>query len=310
MGEQSDLLILGGGIAGMTAAIYAARANLGTTILETNICGGLVNSTYVVENFPSYPSIHGMELMNRVREQVEALGVRIEEACEVLGVDLAGPSKSVATDIGEYAARAVIVGTGRRPIPLIAENVEDCEQVHYCAICDGALYQGKRVLVVGGGNSGFDEALYLMGLGVKELLLVEMMPRFFAAPQAQEKLLSLPGVSARHSTQVKSLSLVDGRLSEVVLKPTEGGLLEAVPVDGIFVFMGQSPNTELFREVLPLDEQGFIVTNENMETGLPGIYAVGDVRQKQFRQITTAMSDGTIAALGAERYLREGKTDI
>lgn len=304
MAEQSDLLILGGGIAGMTAAIYAARANLSATILESNICGGLVNSTYVVENFPSHQSIHGMELMNRVSAQVKALDVRIEEACEVQRVNLTDPVKTVETDIGDYVARAVIVGTGRKPIPLAAENAQDCEQVHYCAICDGAPYKGKRVLVVGGGNSGFDEALYLMNLGVKQLLLVEMMPRFFAAQKAQEALLAFPGASARHSTIVKTLSLVEGRLASVTLEPTEGGAPEMISVDGVFVFMGQTPNSVLFRDVLRLDEHGFIVTNENMETGTPGVYAVGDVRQKAFRQITTAMSDGTIAALCAERYLR------
>lgn len=312
MAEHVDMIIVGGGIAGMTAAIYAQRANLKTLILESNICGGLVNSTYVVENVPSHKAIHGMDLMEQVREQAEALGARIEEACTVTAYELHGNPKRLATDIGDFTASAVLLSTGRKPLPLLLDGPNgkeeaDCEQVHYCAICDGAPYKGKRVLVVGGGNSGFDEALFLMNLGIKELTLVEVMPRFFAAQSAQEQLLARPGTRAMHSTKVKELHQENGTLCAVSLENVNTQSVEKIEVEGIFVFMGQSPNTEPFKDSITLDTQHYILTNDDMETNIPGVYGVGDVRQKKFRQITTAMSDGTIAALNAERYIRSLK---
>lgn len=306
MSEQLDIIILGGGTAGMTAAIYARRANLRVLLLETNICGGLVNSTYMVENFPSQQAIHGMELMELMRDQVLKLGVRIEEVCAVQSLDLNQPIKKVHTDLGIFEAPALVLATGRKPLPLQVVHSEDCEQIHYCAICDGAPYQGKKVLVVGGGNSGFDEALYLMNLGIQELTLVEAMPRFFAAQAAQDALLAKPGTLALYSTTVKALHMPDGKLEAVELE--REGRITTLAVDAIFVFMGQSPQTEFLHGHMDLDEQGYIPTTEKMEATLqaavlPGVYAAGDVRQKMFRQITTAMSDGTIAALCAERFI-------
>lgn len=160
----------------MTSAIYAARANLKVLLLDENACGGLVNWTKVVENMPSYKSIGGMELVERVQEQVEALGVTVEEAACIDSMDLAGEVKTIEADDEIYTAKAVIVATGRKPAPL--EAAGDCEQVHYCAVCDGSAYIGKRVLIVGGGNSGFDEALSLLDLGISELTLIEKMDRF------------------------------------------------------------------------------------------------------------------------------------
>jgi thioredoxin reductase (NADPH) len=300
--KQCDLLIIGGGIAGMTAAIYAARASLNVIIVESNICGGLVNSTHVVENVPSYISINGMELMDKVKEQVDALGINVEEVAEIEAIHIDEPVKIVQTDEAQYQAKAVILAMGREPIPLDVAN--DCEQVHYCSICDGTAYKGKRVLVVGGGNSGFDESLTMLDMGVGEILLIEKMDRFFAAQITREILEKRPNFSMQHSTSVERLICSD-RLEKVVLKDEKTGLTQTKDVDGIFVFMGQKPNTCGFNERLELDEQGYIMTNENMHTCLPGVFCAGDVRFKKYRQITTAMSDGTIAALEAERYIRQ-----
>ena len=162
--HEYELVILGGGPCGMTAAVYAARANLRCIVLETNITSGLVNSTYTVENFPSYPSIHGMELMQKMRDHVDSLNVPVEEACEVESLELTGTIKTVETYDAVYKAKAVILATGRKPIPLDVPT--ECEQAHFCAICDGGPYVGKRVLVVGGGNSAFDESLYMLKIGV------------------------------------------------------------------------------------------------------------------------------------------------
>jgi len=284
----------------MTAAIYAARAGLGVKIVESNICGGLVNYTHVVENLPSYKQIHGMELMEKVREHVDSLGVEVEEASILEDLRIDDPVKYVRTEEEEYEAQAIILATGREPIPLdVADN---CEQVHYCSICDGPAYTDKKVLVVGGGNSGFDEALALLRMGAREILLVEKMSRFFAAQTAQDALRACKNVQMRLYTSVEKL-IRGERLTGVMLKNEQTGSIETTDVDGIFVFMGQKPNTSMFKSVVALDEQEYIIADSNMHTNLPGVFAAGDVIKKKYRQITTAMADGTIAALEAERYI-------
>jgi thioredoxin reductase (NADPH) len=298
--KMYDLLVLGGGIAGMTAAIFAARAGLKTVVVESDICGGLVNYTYLVENFPSYISIHGMDLMQKVREQLDHLNVAIEEIAETTRLNLISEVKEIETDDVLYRCGAIILAVGRKPVPL--EIKSDCKQIHYCSVCDGPTYKEKRVLVVGGGNSGFDEALFLVSSGVKEILLIEQMNRFFASRIVQDKLFSCRNVNFRLSTKIKNIDY-DKRLRSVVLENVETGQIESVELDGIFVFMGQKPNTDFLIKIVDLDKQGYIMVNENMETNLKGVYAAGDVIPKMYRQITTAMSDGTIAGLNAAKYL-------
>lgn len=297
-----DLIILGGGPAGMTAAVYAARASLKTVILESTITGGLVNSTFMVENFPSYPFIHGMELMAKMREQVDALGVDVEEVCEVESLDLYGVEKKVTTDDAVYTAPAIILATGRCPIPL--ETPTEADEVHFCAICDGAAYVDKRVLVVGGGNSAFDESLYMINLGVRHITLVEAMPHYFAAAATQEELFATGKVVGHVSTTVADLVVQDGKVCGAVLEQTENGAQHTIPIDGVFVFLGQKPNSALFAEMLELTPQSYIKAGPDMGTSIPGVFAAGDIVDKLYRQITTAVADGTIAALSAERFIR------
>ena len=300
-----DLVIVGGGVCGMTAAIYAARANLSTCILEKDVCGGLVNWTHTVENFPSHKSIHGMELMALCREQVEALGVSIEEVEDVERVDFSGSEKRLFTSSGEeYGAGAVIVATGRKPRPLPVQT--SFERVHYCSVCDGAPYKGKHVIVVGGGNSGFDESLYLIGLGVNHVHIVEAFPSCIAAASTQDRARESGRIGVSVSTEIVSVdTLPDGR-GRVLLKNTATGEESSEETDGIFCFIGQSPNTKAFEGVLEMTD-GYIRVNGDMETGIAGVYAAGDVIVKKWRQITTAMGDATIAALQAEKYLRSMK---
>lgn len=297
-----DLIVLGGGIAGMTAAIFAARANLKTAVLEERACGGLANWTNIVENFPSHISINGMELMERVFAQVEHLGVVVDQAIEVERLELVQSPKWVETGEVIYSGKAIILATGRQPSQLDLET--DCERVHYCSVCDGAAYVGKKLLVVGGGNSGFDESLYLLSLGVKQILMVEALESCCASEITQAKLRSHANAEIRTSTHVVALR----KERKGCLATLENRLLvkrEEVYVDGVFVFIGQKANTELFRDLIDLDSDGYIVTGPNRETNLRGVYAAGDVVQKQYRYLTTAMADGSVAALETAKYIRE-----
>ncbi|NLY41016.1 MAG: FAD-dependent oxidoreductase, partial [Desulfovibrionales bacterium] len=172
------------------------------------------------------------------------------------------------------------------------------------SICDGSAYKGKRVLVVGGGNSAFDESLYLLGLGIEHITIIEIMDRFFAAQTTQNELLTRENVSALLRTKVKDLEVTAGHLSAALLENLDSGEILRVPVDGIFVFLGQKPNTAEVAGAVNLSDQGYILADEHMMTNIPGVFAAGDVVHKKYRQITTAVSDGTIAALSAEAWLR------
>ncbi len=295
-----DVLILGGGMAGMTAAIYLARASVKSVIIEKSICGGLCNYTYTVENFPSYTSIHGMDLMQKVRDHVDHLGVSIEEVCEVESMDLVGETKSIETDEAVFTGKAVIVATGRRPIPL---DLPECDQTHYCSVCDGFPYAGGRVLVVGGGNSGFDESLYLKRIGIEQLTLIEVADRFFAAKATQDEFFRQNNVTARLNTKIVDINIEGGILKSAVLENVKTGERDTIAVDGIFAFLGQKPATDFLQGLVDLDVDGYVIAHEDMSTNIPGVFSAGDLNRKRYRQLTTAMSDGTIAALACEKYV-------
>lgn len=304
MENKYDIIILGGGIAGMTAAIYAARANLKTVLLEQSVCGGLVNTTHLIENFPSQPRISGMDLMEKVRDQVASMGVEIREVIEVDKVTLDRPMKTVETDEGTLTAPVVILATGRSPRKLPLET--ECTAIHYCAICDGAAYKDKNVLVVGGGNSGIEESMYLLSLGVKHITVIEQMDRLFASAQAQKDLLKHTGkVEIFTATTIESIEEVDGGLTAVQLRDSKKDRRFKRDIHGIFVYMGHETRTELFKDIVTLNDRGYIEAGADMGTSLPGVFAAGDIVQKKFWQITTAMNDGTIAALSAAEHIRK-----
>ena len=288
-------------MAGMTAAIFAARANLKTAIVEEKICGGLANWTNCVENFPSHVSINGMELMERVLAQVQNLGVDVDQAAEVVRLDLIGPFKTVETGEYLYTGKAIILATGRQPVRLKVET--DCDRIHYCSVCDGSAYVGKKVLVVGGGNSGFDESLYLLSLGVAEIIMVEALDSCCASEATKAKLRSYGNVEIRTRTCVAAVAN-EGKGCQVTLKNLGCGAPEGLYVDGVFVFIGQKANTDLFHGQVDLDADHYVITGPNKETNVLGVFAAGDVVQKSYRYLTTAMADGTIAALAADKYIR------
>ncbi len=304
MSDKYDIIILGGGIAGMTAAIYAARANLNTVLLEKSICGGLVNTTYCLENFPSQPGIGGMELMEKVRDQVEAMGVAVREVIEVDRLELDGSVKRVHTDEGALEAPVVILATGRQPRKLPIET--ECESIHYCAICDGSGYKGKRVLVVGGGNSGIEESDYLLSLGVAHITVVEQMDTLAASAKAQEELRRHGDkVDIFTGTVIEALEEENGKLTGVTLKNRETKESLSLPMDGIFVYMGHETQVDLFKDSVQMNDHGYVMADALMATNIPGVYAAGDIVNKRYYQITTAMNDGTLAALSAADYIRQ-----
>ena len=299
--ETCDLIIIGGGMAGLTAAIYSARANLKTLLLEKNTCGGLACRAAEIANFPSYDKIGGMELMERVAEQAARQGAGIREIVEIEDVQVHGRLKVVHTDEGGFGAKALIIATGREPIRL--EAGDGCDHVHYCAICDGTAYRDREVIVIGGGNAGVGDALYLLNQGVGKITLVEQTACLCAGQCSQEELRADPRVTVLTGTEVAGLDDLGDHLS-LNLRCTDSGQQHDVDAAGVFVYMGQAPQTAMFRGRVDLDPQGYILTDEEMRTNVSGVFAAGDVRQKKRRQLTTAMNDGTIAALSAEEYIR------
>jgi thioredoxin reductase (NADPH) len=299
---ERDLIIVGGGVAGMTAAIYAARAGLDVLMLEKATCGGIANSSCSVENFPSHQAISGMELMQRIRCQVQSFGVAIEELVEVEDIDVESPTKVMTTATGQYAAKTLIIATGSTPNRLpIGTSCDD--RVHYCALCDGPAYKGKDVVVVGGGNTGFDESLYLVTLGVRSVVIIECLDACRAAHTIQQNAQSTGKISARTLASVAAIAPEGDRL-HVTIEDVVSGSTDAIVADGVFVFIGQRPNTAIVRGKLDLSQSGYIVADDRMHTSEPGVFAAGDVIAKRYRQLTTAMADGTIAALEAAGYLR------
>jgi thioredoxin reductase (NADPH) len=301
MRTDHDLVIIGGGIAGMTAAIFAARANIPTVVLEEEVCGGLANWTHTVENFPSHSTISGMELSQKVRNHVETAGADIVEIAQVTDLDLLSTQKTLKTDEGDFQCRAVIIATGSKPIPFPLET-EWQDHIHYCSVCDGNLYKGKNVLVLGGGNSAFDESLYLLDLGVKSITIVEALPKCTAAEGTVQKAIETGNVEILTDSKIQKL-VPKGKTSIVMVQNNNNKNEKIFEIDGIFVFIGQTPSTKFLNGQVQLDEFGYILTNQDMHTNLAGVFAAGDVVKKRYRQLTTAMADGTIAALEAKKYL-------
>ena len=309
--QTYDLIILGGGCAGLTAGIYAGRAQLRTLILETGVPGGQAATTGEIGNYPGVPDVTGPELMRRMLEQAESFGAEFR-TCAVRGVRLAGARKRVETAAGTLEAPAVILATGAVPRRLGFEGEEEFRGrgVSCCAACDGFFFRGGDVLVVGGGNSAAEEALYLTRFARRVTVLVRR-DAFRCERALAQKVLSHPGIEVRFHTELvraygdgalRGAELRDNRTGEAtVYAPAEGGAF------GIFVFVGYRPASELFRGQVELDAEGYIVTNGRMETGLPGVYAAGDVRSKELRQLVTAAADGAEAAVHAGAYIQREK---
>ncbi|MDU1006844.1 MAG: thioredoxin-disulfide reductase [Clostridium butyricum] len=305
--KELDLIIIGGGPAGLTAAIYAGRAKLNTLLLENKILGGQVRNSFTIENYPGFKSIQGGKLADLFQEQAAEFGAVIDEFDLIEKIDLSEEEKVIETETFIYKPKAVIIATGAIPrkLPIKGEKNFAGKGIHYCAVCDGAMYEGKNIAVVGGGNAALEEALFLTKFAEK-VYLIRRYNYFKGEQSVIDEVFNHPKIEVLLNEDVIEAKGQDF-LNRVVLKNTLDGIISELKVDAIFGYIGTEPKTEEVKKYLNLNDQGYIITNEDMETNIKGVYAAGDVREKKYRQITTAVSDGTIALLNAEKYILERK---
>ncbi len=298
-----DMIVIGGGPGGYTAALYAARAGLKAVVLEKLSAGGQMAQSHKIDNYPGFPEgIDGFELAERMQQQAERFGAETEYA-EVYALDLKADPKVVESSEGTFYGRTVVLATGAGPRELGIPRERDLtgRGVAYCAACDGFFFKGKTVLVVGGGNSAVAEALTLSRVA-KKVILVHRRDTLRATKVYHEALEKAENVEIRWNSTVVEL-LGDRKLTAVKLKNLLTGEISEFSCDGLFVSVGRKPATELVEGQLELDGSGYVIADESTATNLPGVYAVGDLRTKKLRQVVTAVADGAMAVHMAEEYL-------
>lgn len=306
--ENYDVIVIGGGAAGMTAAIYAGRARLSTLLIEKTLMGGLATYTNEIENYPGFPEgTNGEELMKLFERQMKKFNVKTKLA-DVRQVDLNGDTKIVKTLRTDYHAKAVVIATGGKPRLTGAKGEEKFlfgRGISFCATCDAAYYTDKEVLVVGSGDAAIEEAIFLSRFAKKIYISVIHDEGIMDANKvAQEQAVKNEKLHFIWNTVVDEF-VGEEHLEKVMLKNVKTGEKIPVKVDGCFLFIGYLPNTEIFRGMVDISDRGYIITDENMQTNIPGVYAVGDVREKALRQVSTAVGDGAVAGYMAERYIEE-----
>ena len=303
MDKVYDVVIVGGGPGGYTAALYAARAGLDVLIVERLSAGGQMNLTGQIDNYPGFPEgVDGFGLSMSMQQQAERFVAKTKYA-EGLKLELEGVIKKVVTNEGEYLAKSVVISTGANPRPLGVDRESEMigRGVGYCAHCDGGFYRGKTVAVVGGGNSAAAEALYLSRIA-KEVILIHRRDSLRATQIYHKPLMDAANIRVIWNSEVAEL-LGEDLLEGVKIRNLQSGEEETLKVQGLFVSIGRKPATDLVKEQLTLDDAGYIMAGEDTKTNLPGVYAVGDVRTKELRQIVTAVADGAMAAHMAEKEL-------
>ena len=298
-----DLVIIGGGPAGYTAALYASRAGLDSVLIEKLSAGGQMALTGEIDNYPGFEEgVDGLTLGFKMQQGAEKFGA-VTEYAEVLSVDFSDKIKKIETTSGTFFGKTVIVSTGANPRELGLENEAQLmgKGVHYCAHCDGRFYKNKTVVVVGGGNSAAADALYLSRLA-KKVILIHRRDKLRATKIYHEPLMKAENIEFMWNSSVREI-LAENRVNGVVIKNKETGEEKEIPCDGVFVSIGRKPATEFLSGALDLDEGGYIVADESTKTNVEGVYAVGDVRTKVLRQVVTAVADGAVAVHYAEEYL-------
>ncbi len=303
MDKIYDCLIIGGGPAGYTAALYAVRAGLSAAVIEGMSVGGQMTLTSEIDNYPGFDEgIDGFTLGMKMQQGAHRFGAETVFG-EVTAVDFSDKIKKVTLSDGELCGKTIIIATGANPRTLgIAREEEFTGRgVHYCAHCDGRFYKGKTVAVIGGGNSAVQDALYLSGLA-KKVILVHRRDELRASKVYHDKIKSIENIEFKWNSTLEEF-VGENRIEGIRLGNTVSGQGEEVVCDGVFVSIGRSPATKIFKDIVDLDDNGYIIADETTKTNLKGVFAAGDVRTKALRQIVTAVSDGATAVYYAEEYI-------
>lgn len=303
-----DVIVIGGGPAGLTAGIYLSRAKMNTLILNEGTAGGQMILTHEIANYPGVESISGYELANIMKNQAKNFGCKIKSNVRITNLNFEGDIKTVEVNNKEvYSAAAIILATGgrSRSLGVLGEDNFKGKGISYCATCDGDFFQDKNIIVVGGGNSALEEAVSLTKYAAS-VTIVHQFDNFQAFPQAVEE--------AKRNTKINFIMeskiiefIGDESLIKVRIQNQRTNDISEMNIDGVFIFIGYKPNTEMFNGLIELNKWNEIVTDENLETNVAGVFAAGDSIKKKYRQITTAVADGTIAALSAVEYINNLK---
>lgn len=299
---MTDIIIIGAGCAGLTAAIYAQRAGLSTILLEENFYGGQIAISNEIENYPAIPSITGPELAQQMYGQAEKLGAQIRFET-VTQADLAAAPKVVTTSAERYEAKAVIIANGvkRRKLDCPGETEFTGRGVSYCATCDGAFFRGKDVAIVGGGNTALEDALFLANV-CRTVFLIHRRDAFRGEKALADRVMQRENIKIQYDSVVSEIR-GESAVSAVRIENTKSGDQQELPVSAVFVAVGLIPENEIFASQLPLDESGYFVAGEDCKTPLNGVFVAGDCRSKLLRQIITAASDGAVAGYQAAAYV-------
>ena len=300
-----DMIIIGGGPAGYTSALYAARAGLDVALLERYAAGGQMALTHQIDNYPGFEEgIDGFSLADKIKKQAERFGAQSKNA-DVIRVDLESNPKVIETSSGTFFGRTVVISTGANPRELGVPGESELvgRGISYCAVCDGMFYRGKTVVVVGGGDTAAADALLLSRVA-KKVIIVHRRDTMRATKVYHEPLMTAENVEFRWNSVVTEL-LHEARINGIKIKDVDSGEESTIECDGVFVCVGRKPATEFLADQLELDNGGYIVAGEDTRTAIPGVYAVGDVRTKMLRQVVTAVADGAVAVYAAEEYIVE-----
>lgn len=303
MADRYDVIIIGSGPAGMTAAMYTARSELKTLLLERGVPGGQMNNTAEIENYPGYGTIMGPDLSMKMAEPLEGLGVENAYGY-VTSIEDHGDFKKIITEDDTFETKSLIIATGanHRKLGVPGEEEYGARGVSYCAVCDGAFFRQQDILVVGGGDSAVEEAIYLTKFG-KSVTIMHRRDELRAQKIIQERAFANDKIKFIWDSVVEEIKGDDVKIQSVVYKNVKTGEVKESEFGGAFIYVGLDAVSEFARDLGITDQAGWIITDDHMRTAIPGIFAIGDVRQKDFRQITTAVGDGAQAAQEAYKYI-------
>ncbi|MEH7450983.1 thioredoxin-disulfide reductase [Gottfriedia acidiceleris] len=305
-----DVVIIGAGPAGMTAAVYTSRANLSTLMMERGIPGGQMANTEEIENYPGFDSILGPDLSNKMFDHAKKFGAEYAYG-DIKEIIDGKEYKTIIAGKKEYKARAIIISTGAeyKKIGVPGEQELGGRGVSYCAVCDGAFFKDKELVVIGGGDSAVEEGVYLTRYASK-VTIVHRRDQLRAQKILQDRAFANEKISFIWNSTIKEVNGTDGKVSSVTLVDTQNGEESEFKTDGVFIYIGMLPLTKPFLSLGITNENGYIETNDVMETRVPGIFAAGDVREKTLRQVVTATGDGSIAAQAVQHYIEELKEEL